>query len=176
MDWPGAFGPQFVTITTFGPQSMGVNLAAISEPAPISVAYPAANRALYVPFTTPVSILVTKLFLFTGATPAGNVDIGVYDETGTRLFSAGSTVKSGVANAVQEFDIVDVLLGPGRFYLAVAQDGLTALTARNPPVNILVVWGLAQQETAFPLPATATLAQVGTGFIPLLGLTARVVV
>lgn len=147
--------------------------------APASTTYPAANRALYTPvyFSRPATIL--KLFVVNGATSNGNVDVAVYSEAsgggpGTRLVSAGSTAQ-GTVSVVQEFDIADLTVGRGVYYLGIASDSATA-TFFSAATNIngkSSFAGVLQQATAFPLPATATPAVVSNGTIPIIGVAFR---
>ena len=142
-----------------------------------TAAYPAANDAIFVPFWLSQPILVKKLFLNTGATSSGNVDVGIYDEKLTKLVSAGSTLM-GSANVLQEFDIADTLIGPGLFYLAIAVDNTTGTLIKGQAADVgrLRALGVAKMATAFPLPATATLAAVTADYIPLFGLTTKTVI
>ena len=124
-------------------------------------------------------LVIVKLFILNGATvnAANNIDLGIYSEDGTRLVSSGSTAQ-GSANTLQEFDITDTLIGPGKFYLAQACD-TTAATFWQFPLN--AVWhakavGIKEQATAFALPASATFATFARSWIPAIGATTRVVV
>lgn len=162
--------------------SIGDHISAWGSAGPASAAWPAANRALYIPFVLAEAVTVLKLFCVNGGTVSGNLDVGIYNNAGSRLISSGSTAQAG-ANAIQEFDIADTVIGPGQFYLAMAVDNVTATVARWQPIgatvlaaNVLRTTGMAEQASAFPLPASATLAVVSTMYIPLVGLSLRTLV
>lgn len=160
-------------------ESMGQAIVTIGNLAvsnALSAAWPAANTALYIPFYLPGPILVVKLFSLNGAAVSGNIDMGIYDEKGTRMVSAGSTVQTGTST-IQEFDVTDTIIGPGLFYLAVALDNATGTLFRaSLGSTYLKAMGMQQQATAFPLPATATFASVSNANIPCVALTTRTVV
>ncbi len=113
---------------------------------------PGANVTHYYPVFAPHQIVVQKIALPISATP-GNFDVGLYDASGNRLVSSGSTA---MTTGLTEVDITDTVIGPGRYYLAVAADTATSwllrytMTAAQAPAL-----GLAR-ESVFPLPATAT--------------------
>lgn len=159
------------SINTFSEEAIGTELTSLAGGlTPGGGAYPAINDALFVPFISRQSILVTRLFCINGATASGNVDVGIYSETGTRIVSSGSTAQSGTSVA-QFFNVTDTPLGPGRYYMAVAMDTIGGTLFRaNSTVVVLQMAGVAKQATAFPLPATATIATVTSGFLPAIGL------
>lgn len=142
-------------------ESIGTPARVMGAGAFASTAYPTSNLAIYTPFYLRGPILVTKLYALNGATASNNIDLGIYDEYGTRIVSTGSTARSG-ANVVQSIDITDTLIGPGRFYMALAQNGTTgtfaAINATTPGPARAKICGIYQQTTAFPLPANATFA------------------
>ena len=143
-----------------------------------STAYPSANLAIYIPFTIAKPIVVVKLFSYNGATVSGNIDMGIYTADGTRLVSIGSTAQATTSN-VQEFDISDTLLNAGLYYLAVAKNDTTGTlfaVASGSAVAALATMGIAQQASAFPLPATATFATASQDYTPLIGLTTGVTI
>ena len=167
--------PPLVTIHTFSLECLGPCLQANNRVATswVSAAYPAANRALYIPFHLMQPITVRKLFVYNGATAAGNIDIGILDSAGTLQCSAGSTAQAGTS-VLQEFDITDKLIGPGDFYFGVSKDDAVGTLFDNAPgFQVLRTVGMAQEASAFPLPATATFAQIATAFVPIVGLSTR---
>ena len=132
-----------------------------------SAVWPAANDALFIPFSLSEPVLVKRLGWTNGATVAGNVDCGIYDTAGVRLLSTGTTAQSGTS-AIQSVDVTDTQLGPGLFYMALASDSATATFNRYIASDVMFVkfTGMAKQATAFVLPATATLATVTANYIP----------
>jgi hypothetical protein len=132
---------------------------------------PTANRAWFVPFRVYHPIIVTRLAYMVGAASSGNVDQGIYNRDGVRLVSSGSTA-AGSTFTPQQFDVTDTVLGPGLYYNAIAFDNTThrprgyALAAATYGKML----GLAQMDTAFPLPATATFASYDTANVPFVSL------
>src|ERR1044072_5106370 len=138
------------TLLPHSAESLSISTTGVS--APSSAVFPAANRALYVPFRLSDPITVVKMFVLNGATVSGNIDVGIYDAVGTRLVSKGSTAQAGTS-AIQEFDITDTRLGPGLFYMAVAMDNGTATLFRKSINNFFLrAAGMFQQASAFALP------------------------
>jgi hypothetical protein len=136
--------------------------------------WPSANLAIYIPFFLVEPVSIAQLFLYNGSAVSGNVDVGLYAEDGTRLVSTGSTAQAGTS-MLQFFDVTDTWLGPGVFYLASALDNTTGTTQRVAPSNVMVlsVQGVAQQASAFPLPAAATFAALTFSYLPYVGLARR---
>ena len=142
-----------------------------------SQAWIAANRAMFVPCRIFHPVIITKLWLVNGATASGNFDIGIYsagdtvDATPVLIVSSGSTAQSGTY-AVQTVDITDTEVGAGLYYLALAMNGTTGTCMADitPAAANSKFMGLAQQDTAFALPATATLATSAASILALFGL------
>lgn len=137
-----------------------------------STVFPAANDALFIPFQLSESVTVKRVGWANGATVSGNVDMGVYDLAGTRIFSTGSTAQSGVSG-IQVVDITDVVIGPGNFYMALACDNITATFARGTVgslARLRMFCGVLKQATAFALPAAATFATPTDDYVPVMAL------
>lgn len=156
--------------------SIGVDMAAHALAAPASTTFPTANAAIYIPFWLPEARTVTQVFWHNGATSNGQVDVGIYDNDGTRKVSAGSTTQTPI-NVIQSVDVTDTALAAGRYYLAVAMDDATGtLFCWTSTVQLSKSFGLAWQLAAFPLPATATFSTITQTQLPLVGLTTRSIV
>ena len=176
-DWPIPVIEPLVTVHTYSLEAVGCALQAQgnSLQATVSTVWSAANRAIFIPFVLSRPVTARRLFVENGAVGSGNGDMGIYDVAGVRLVSIGSTAQTG-PSVLQYFDITDTVLGPGTFYLAVAIDNTTATTfATATTVERVRAVGAAQQETAFALPAIATLATIVAVTIPICGLTTRTV-
>lgn len=130
-------------------------------------AWGTANRAIYVPIRVPSRVMVRQLAVGQGSTSTGNIDIGLYDATGTRLASTGSQTK--LSSVLQVHDVTDTIIGPGLYYLAVNNDTTTD-TILSATVAAVVVAGfgiLTQAVGAVTLPSTATWAvDNALAFIP----------
>lgn len=147
-----------VTDAESGPLGETMNVLGLSSG---SSAWAAANRAYYVPVLVRRRMVVTGIALVIGTTNTGNIDVGIYDEDGRRIVSSGST-PAGAVSTPQIIDIADTVLPPGTYYVAVAADATTLainrLSVGNP---LLRVNGVKfQSTTGFPLPATATMAEL----------------
>lgn len=171
--------PTLVTIQPHSMESVGRQMrtaggAAGALSSAASTVYPTTNLALFVPFSIEVPITVAKMFSYNGATASGNIDVGIYDEKGTKIVSSGSTAQAGTS-VIQEFDVTDTILGAGLFYLAVAMDNTTGTLFAN-VLTTAYTWsvlGMAQMATAFALPATATLVTCAQGYLPIIGLKVK---
>lgn len=156
--------------------SMGSELASNAAVA-ASAAWPAANRALYMPLYIESPGVVAKLWWLNGATASGNVDIGLYNADYTKIVSAGSTAQ-GTINVLQEVDIADVTLARGTYYIGMASDDATATFYRLTPSNLLVAEaaGQLQQSSAFPLPSPAVPVATASVYVPYCGIAFRTLV
>ena len=157
--------------------SCGPVLAANAAAAPASATWSAANRALYLPFIVTETITIVKLWVLNGATASENIDMGIYNPTGVRQVSIGSTAQSGTSDK-QEFDIADTVLTAGIWYLGIAKDGILGTVFASSGGQALLSAGAYIQASAFALPATATFA-TASGFtigIPVCGMSTRLTV
>lgn len=146
-----------------------------------TVAWPAANRALFIPFSLSKTRTLNVAFIVVGAngSAAANFDIGLYDVNGIQLYHSGSVAQSTTANAVQVLSsTVATILDPGRYYMALNCDtSATTAEVQSNGMNSesLKSGGMLQQDVgAIALPAVATFARLGsTGFLPFFGFAER---
>lgn len=167
-----------VTITPFAEYSIGVALKAASGSLAASNTFPTANMVLYFPFEISNPFTVAECFWLNGATITASVDVGVYNEGGTRLISTGSVAQSG-ANLPQSPATTDIVLSaPARYYLGLGfTNNTSTLFASLPAAGFLQAHGVAQEATgAGVLPSTATFAICTTAFVPLFGISSRTLV
>jgi hypothetical protein len=136
-----------------------------------NVIWPAANRALYMPFSLQEARVVKQGFVVV-AVPSGNIDMGIFAIDGTRLVSSGSVAVAGT-NTIQVIDFADTLLNPGYYYHAISVNNTVAAFYRAVAASVamLQALGLQQEASAFPLPATATPVNPATDYVPRSGLT-----
>ena len=170
---PGWFPAAFVTfdVEGIGAYLKGAQQISIGGSAP--TAWPAANRAIYVPAVVSGPILVLSMFVGNGVVAGGNGDCGIYDEVGRRIVSSGSVVRAG-NNNVQQYNIADTPLPPGIYYLAYAQDvtdGMQAIAYLT--LGYARASGVLQEAGAFPLPALATFAELTSNYTPVIGASLR---
>jgi len=122
-----------------------------------------ANRAIYIPFHAEVAHTIKRIAFYTGTTITGNIDVGLYDMDGTRRVSSGSTALVGTSQG-QVIDITDESLSAGRYYMAMAlsaADSMRVLVIGN-SAPLAGMLGVKYENSAFPLPATATFADPGS--------------
>jgi hypothetical protein len=132
--------------------------------------WPAANRAIYVPFIVDVTVTAVAMFIEI-AVQSGNCDVGIYDEVGNRLVSMGSTAVG--AAGLQTFNIADTTLRPGLYYMAMCVDNVVASVFRSggPQVVQQQTFGQRQQAVgAVTLPDPATFANPASLYTPVLSI------
>lgn len=162
---------QAAAISVLG-QHAGRGRAYNSNLSPTSAAWPQANRAYLVPFYLSGPFLAQEIFFVSGTTPGtANFDLGVYRDDFTRIVSLGATAAVNTTDIPQPSgggDIQDTLLQAGRYYLAMSAAATTITVRAAAPTNsFLRALGMAQMDTAHPLPATITPASVGAStFMP----------
>jgi hypothetical protein len=148
-------------ITPFSDSSIGPDL--IGGISTASNASPQANRAWFYPFSVKDPVTIMQLGWLNGITVSGNCDCGIYDLAGNRLISTGSTADAGTSS-LQVVDVADTDIPPGYYFLAFAVDNtsanLNASVMSSLSLGLLWSCGIMQQDTAFPLPATATFAKL----------------
>lgn len=128
--------------------------------------WPAANRAIIWPF------LLNDWFTFSeagwenGATVSGHVDIGVYDKNLAKIVTNGGAVQAGTS-AFQSVAMTATTLAPDYYWLAMVMDNVTStLRAAPPGATLSRLMGLQQMASAYPLPATITLANPASALLP----------
>ena len=147
-------------------------------PSVISITWPVANTAFYLPVWLPWAYPVRRVWWYNGSSVTStNMDFGIYSaDGGERIYSTGSTAASGV-NAAQYVDATDFMLGPGRYYFALADSSNTAnrggqgSTTAPTTVARCRIAGILQEASALPLPATMTPSAVANICLPLCGIT-----
>ena len=144
-----------------------------------SAVWPAANRAIYVPFALSAPYLVNKVWWANGATVGnGTADCGVYSSDGTKLLSSGTTTTAS-ASTIQSVTLGSTfLLTPDSYYMALVLSSASDTIWRNSnaAAAALQMVGMAQQASASPLPATFTLASVASAYMPLFGIASSTVI
>src|SRR5690349_4226388 len=76
------------------------DLIDILQTAESNSAWPQANFAIYLPFQLGRKRTATHMACRNGGTASGNLDMGIYDTSGNRLASTGSTAQAGT-NTIQ---------------------------------------------------------------------------
>ena len=157
--------------------SLGGEIAASGATRDTSVAWPAADRRIYVPITITEDCTVVKVWWVNGGTVSGNVDFTLYTEALAKTaITSGSTAQSGTT-VIQEVNTADTALTAGRYYMSIALDNATGrISGYAPAIETVKSWGVAQEASAFTAPATATLAAAATAFVPTIGMSLRTLV
>jgi len=137
--------PPFIGNTTYAP-----NAAANTN---------AANRAWLIvcEVTQPCTITGIRI----GVTvSSGNIDVGLYDASFSRLASSGSTACPTANTKATVNFTASAVITPGTYYLALTADNTTVTFTRS---GLDTIMGLCFQNTAFPLPTTITPTYTGIG-------------
>jgi hypothetical protein len=168
-DWSQPLYDADAFISTSGPNSIVADMIRDTGSSfSGGVVWPLANLAMYVPVVLPFQATVYKMS-FIVVTASGNYDIGIYDESGHRLVSKGSTVVPAAGIAV--VDTADVTLGMGCYFLAMCIDNTTASIRQSGGLSSYHsrMCGLQEQSVgAVTLPNPATFATFSRGSVPLI--------
>lgn len=125
----------------------------------VLTAFPTINAARLYAFTVNRFQTVSKIYFRVG-TASGNMDVGVYDDNGTRLTSSGSTAVPTAAQTVS-LTVPAINLSPGiKYWVAIACDNVTAAfgqpaSASAAPLAPGSVVSVAY-TSSFPLPASVS--------------------
>lgn len=135
-----------------------------------ATAWPAANRAIYVPFWLPASATVTGLSFLTGAA-AGNYDVGLYNQNFALLEAKGSTA---VAAGLNEFTFTRPhrLRAGVLHYFALVCSSTSATPFKNCSAVVHAITSGSAQEAlgSTALPSTATPATMASAYVPMFAL------
>lgn len=157
-------------ISTFSPECLGVQLAAVAAAAPASASYPSANSAFLIPLVLSESFDLRSLWWVNGSLISGNVDVGVYDQELARVVSTGSTLPNST-NLIQVVDVPLRVLLPRMYWLAIASAGGGAVfRSLWPATTFARVAGTGEIVTSFPLPARLVGPVATHTFVPVLGM------
>ena len=124
----------------------------------VSAAWPSNNRALYVPIYVPTRFTVARFLVLNGSNATGNVDVGLYSNTGSKLMSTGSTARSGTSVA-QYIGVTDQSFSPGAYYLALVGSSTTGQYMRTVSTSVYdtqVAGYLFEDLGATTLPSSMT--------------------
>jgi hypothetical protein len=117
-----------------------------------------ANRGVYVPIELRQAVLITGVAITVGAS-AGNISVALYDASGTQLASSGSVACPAVGRASVSF-ASGVYCPPGNYYLALSASSTSATFAQSELTGGTGIGLCRYQDSAHPLPATATFAGI----------------
>jgi hypothetical protein len=155
--------------------SIGAEMVSGIAAAPATAVYSAANRAHFIPLYIPRTVVVHRMWVLNGTSVSGTIDMGIYSETGTKIVSKGGGDNQTGANAIQFLDITDTELARGTYYMAISMSNNVGHVLRIQPgiADLLKAYGIAIMDTAHALPATATLADPTSSYVPMFGIALR---
>lgn len=116
--------------------------------------WPTANLALAMPFAISVPTVVEQFGVATGTTLNVNVDIGIYTSGLALLTSTGSVALSS-ASTWQWFNVTDIALPHGRYYLGMSVNSTSAQDVffyGATVASALATVGCLQAASSFALP------------------------
>jgi hypothetical protein len=176
---PHSFHPNDVLISPLSQCASGDEITATGTGAIASGTYPASSRVLAYPIELADYFLVQKFWWISGTTGGtDSADAGIYNEAGTVLLShSGSTAITGSNDTFQATDPADVLVGPGRYWVAYVQGGTTATPTSVPSsaAGIARINGWAQMAgSGSTLGSTFTPAAIAGTVFPYFGFSGRV--
>lgn len=161
---------------TFTISSHDMQVSAIFGNATLnSVAYPAANLAIYIPFSIPEPVTVYETWVETGTlTTSNGTQIGVYNTDLTRVFATATTVATA-SDTVNSSGMTDIVLGKGSYYLAFACDGTRTFVASALALGLYQGMGIVEQTglTGSTLPDPMVPVVYTRAYLPLFGLNLR---
>ncbi len=164
-----------ISYTTFGDLSSpygGMRGCGII-PIPATVAWPAANLAIYIPMHIHTGTVVRRVFWANGSSTTGTGAFGIYTRSGSQVYATASTAKAG-ASALQYITPTAFFLPAGEYYFAVVMSATTnaMLGSLSITASIGRMIGLMQEALGgTTLPATMTPAQFANTGYPLCGIT-----
>jgi len=163
-----------VFLSPMSRESLGEWWGAYRLAAPSSGVWSATNRAFYIPFWLERGVIVYRLWWLNGTVVGtDNRQAGIYRDDSTSVVLGTSTLVAG-ANVVQFDDIADTALGPGKYFMALWGNGITATVFRVVTANATRNAGYFMESSLTGgLPATATMAQLSVEFLPVFGLALR---
>lgn len=177
-DYPlaGLEFPVGACIHTGSPAVATCNLAEVAVANYTAGAAPAANRAIYIPFTLDTPNIAKQMFWENGGV-AGTTDVGIYDVNYKRLVSLAATTNAG---SIQIGNIADTELLPGVYYMAWLPSTVTTQTYWCVNTNItaphLRMCGVTQQAVgSATLGATGVPAAATSAYLPFVGISFQAV-
>ena len=138
----------------------------------VSAVWPSANLAIGYPFSVLNPSTALQMWCFNGATAAGNLDMGIYNDDGTKLVTKGSTAQAGTSD-IQLLNITDTALAPGtRYWAVLGSDSATATFFRQTgslnigQIKATGVRCMAGGMSAGALISTLTWATLSSNYLP----------
>jgi hypothetical protein len=157
LEFPDHFGSVRERILTPASREFGIANLVPSFAAPAAFTWPGANDVVAIPFQIFTGMTVYQLGWYNGSgTMTDGCDIGIYDAAWARKVSGGGTTRTGVS-LIQWVDVADTYLPPGKYFVAMSNNGVTNNNARSTngvlSISFLQTLGCFDSATAsYPLP------------------------
>lgn len=176
-DWPTDGLPTLPCVTPFSPEAFGGSLLSSGSAAAGSAAL-SSQVARFFPWTIEIATLIVKGFCLNGTTATGNTDVGVYDHEFNLIVASGATAQSGTS-VIQEFDITDTWLDPGRYWMAIVNSSTGTAFARSIADEIMLgtaVFLVQTGQSSLPSPASPSRTTEATVIMPIFGFSTSTVI
>ena len=138
----GGFTQKIVNVSYFGMTGNGSSGGAIAN-----------NDAFYMPIDVMGDMTITKISLYI-QTSSGNIDVGLYNSSGTKLVSSGSTSSPGTG--VRTITVASTDISAGQHYLAIAADNTTFKWGQTTGADTMATRMMQRETSDFPLPSSFT--------------------
>lgn len=138
----GGFTQKVVNVSFFGMTGNGSSGGAIAN-----------NDAFYMPIDVMGDMTITKISFYI-QTSSGNIDVGLYNASGTKLVSAGSTSSPGTG--VRTISVASTDISSGQHYLALAVDNTTFKWGQTTGADTMATRMMQRETSDFPLPSSFT--------------------
>lgn len=151
----GGFTQKVVNVSFFGMTGNGSSGGAIAN-----------NDAFYMPIDVMGDMTITKISFYI-QTSSGNLDVGLYNSSGTKLVSSGSTSSPGTG--VRTFTVASTDISAGQHYLALAVDNTTFKWGQTTGADTMATRMMQRETSDFPLPSSFTVGAWPTALSSAIG-------
>lgn len=159
------------TSMVYGPSVRSILTSSVGL-APVATTW-VSGLAVYMPFVFRHSYVVRRVWWVNGSTISStSVDMGIYTEDGTRLYSTTPTAMAGISLPQYVAVATPFTLLPGRYYLAWTCNNTTSRAfALAVATDVGERIGLLTQSSVATLPDPATFAAYAGQGMPYCGVT-----
>ena len=151
----GGFTQKVVNVSFFGMTGNGSSGGCIAN-----------NDAFYMPIDVMGDMTITKIAFYI-QTSSGNIDVGLYNSSGTKLVSSGSTSSPGTG--VQTITVASTDISAGQHYLALAVDNTTFKWGQTTGADTMATHMMQRETSDFPLPSSFTVGAWPTSLSSTIG-------
>jgi len=151
----GGFTQKVVNVSFFGMTGNGSSGGAI-----------ASNDGFYMPIDVLGDMTITKISFYI-QTSSGNIDVGLYNSSGSKLVSSGSVSSPGTG--VQTIAVGSTAITSGQHYLALAVDNTTFKWGQTTGADTMATRMMQRETSDFPLPSSFTVGAWPTSLSSTIG-------